>query len=375
MSNSDEKQHVLLVEPFYGGSHKQLIDFLEASVSSCHGGIRVTKVTMTDKKWPWRLRTSALHLSEAIPEGETYSCLFVSSVLNLAELTSLRPELLSIRKVVYFHENQLVYPVQRHDDTDFQLGYNQIISCLVADQVYFNSSYNMESFISNIHGFMNTMPDYRPKNLQERICAKSSVLYFPIRVPVHRVQETVEENELEDIERVLHIVWPHRWEHDKNAEDFFEVLIRLKTDGFKFLLSCLGQSYTQVPDVFTSAKKELEEEIIHWGFRNNKQEYEQILRTADVVVSTAKHEFFGVAMLEAVCFGCYPVCPNRLVYPEIFPCVSFLYNTTQQLYKKLRNFSRFPTSARKHAAEIDISRFSEDALRSSYLRALGIPDE
>ena len=55
--------------------------------------------------------------------------LFTSSVLNLAELVALRSDLAPLRKVVYFHENQLVYPVvRRRQERDFQFAYNQILS-------------------------------------------------------------------------------------------------------------------------------------------------------------------------------------------------------------------------------------------------------
>ena len=37
---------------------------------------------------------------------------------------------LFIRKIMYFHENQLIYPVQQLKDRDFQYGYNQILSAL-----------------------------------------------------------------------------------------------------------------------------------------------------------------------------------------------------------------------------------------------------
>ena len=59
-------------------------------------------------------------------------------MLNLTELIGLRPDIRDIpKKVLYFHENQLVYPVRKSEnkERDFQFGYNQILSCLVADKV------------------------------------------------------------------------------------------------------------------------------------------------------------------------------------------------------------------------------------------------
>jgi glycosyltransferase involved in cell wall biosynthesis len=38
---------------------------------------------------------------------------------------------------------------------------------------------------------------------------------------------------------------------------------------------------------------------------------------ADVIVSTAIHEFFGISVVEAIAAGVYPVLPRRLSYPEL----------------------------------------------------------
>ena len=44
--------------------------------------------------------------------------------------------------------------------------------------------------------------------------------------------------------------------------------------------------------------------------------YQQLLQQSHVVLSTALHEFQGLAVLEAVASGCIPLVPNRLAYPE-----------------------------------------------------------
>ena len=42
-----------------------------------------------------------------------------------------------------------------------------------------------------------------------------------------------------------------------------------------------------------------------------------MLQSADIYVSTAAHEFFGIAAVEAIAAGCYPLLPRRLSYPEL----------------------------------------------------------
>lgn len=142
-------QRVLILEPFYGGSHKQFIETLrslsvnyeDVLVKSMQNKLKTTNSSnmpifefklyeMKAKKWHWRSRTSALYMAQLIDQNETnFDILFVSSILNLTELLALRPDLSRIsKKIIYFHENQLVYPIQIQKERDFQYGYNQILS-------------------------------------------------------------------------------------------------------------------------------------------------------------------------------------------------------------------------------------------------------
>ena len=48
--------------------------------------------------------------------------------------------------------------------------------------------------------------------------------------------------------------------------------------------------------IFEEAFTRISDYIVHWGYQPSRQDYIVVLKTADVAVSTAEHEFFGVSM-------------------------------------------------------------------------------
>ncbi|MDQ6979404.1 MAG: glycosyltransferase [Mariprofundaceae bacterium] len=122
-----------------------------------------------------------------------------------------------------------------------------------------------------------------------------------------------------DLNRPLSIVWNHRWEYDKAPERFFAALQLLQARGLDFRLHLLGQRFRQVPPVFDAMQARFATQALHWGPIEAHGDYLNTLRHSDVVVSSALHDFQGIAVLEATVCGCIPVVPDRLAYRELFP--------------------------------------------------------
>jgi len=79
----------------------------------------------------------------------------------------------------------------------------------------------------------------------------------------------------------------------------------------------------------------LGDRLVHLGEPDDRDAYAGLLASADVAVSTAVNEFFGLAMIEACYAGCYPLVPDALAYPEIYP-PEFRYAGEDQLVARLR---------------------------------------
>ncbi|XP_067328873.1 tRNA-queuosine alpha-mannosyltransferase isoform X3 [Anolis sagrei] len=346
---------ILLIEAFYGGSHKQLVDLLREEIEDC------VLFTLPAKKWHWRARTAALYFMQNVPPSTDYRILFASSVLNLTELVALRPDLGKLKKVLYFHENQLTYPVQRCLERDFQYGYNQILSCLVAEIVVFNSAYNMESFLTSIGTFMKRIPDHRPKHLEQLIRPKCQVLYFPMRFP--DVSRFMPEHKKTHVEKAP----GSNANENISAPHFMDLPFQEKNTGISDSTSLdssdCGPGNDEVQSGFCSLLPKrlhnpsatLEDMNKPTSERTNICEENRKLMTCALSCIPEEldyqqkplHIVWPHRWIEAVYCGCYPLCPKALVYPEIFPA-EYLYSTPEQLFKRLQNFCKRPDIVRKH---------------------------
>lgn len=299
---------ILALEPYYGGSHKAFLDGWSAA--SRH---EFTVLKLPAYKWKWRMRHSAITFAggirERVAEGQRWDLIFCSDMLNLAEFLGLAPR--SVRKlpaIAYFHENQLTYPARFEDERDYQFVMTNVTSALAAENVWFNSVYHKDSFVDALAVFLRKMPDCQPIDAIEHIRGKSFV-YPPGANGIDR-REAREPGP-------LRILWAARWEHDKNPEDFFEALKILKSRGVGFRVSVIGEQFREVPEVFGTSRQYFAAHIDRWGYQQTRAEYEKAVIETDVFVSTAKHEFFGIAAVEASLAGAYPLLPKRLAYPEI----------------------------------------------------------
>ena len=298
--------HVLALEPFFGGSHRSFLEGWQR-----HSRHEWTTLGLPARKWKWRMRQSPLlfawEIDRRYAKGERWDLLFCSDMLPLAELRGLCRPAAELPSVIYFHENQITYPVRFEKERDFHFGLTNVTSAVAADACWFNSRYHLDDFLGAIPRFLRRMPGDRPLEAVELIAERSSVRHPGIEI---EVQEPTRREP-------LHIVWAARWEHDKNPEAFFEALTTLVDRGVDFRVSVLGQSFDEEPPVFERGRVELGDRVSAWGFRESRAEYEAVLGSADVFVSTAQHEFFGLAAVEAMALGARPLLPNRLSYPEL----------------------------------------------------------
>ena len=317
--------HVLFIEPFYGGSHAAFLDTLVAGLAADHG-VESTVLTMPARHWKWRMRGAVSWLAEAhgadLRRGADgapgYDVLFASSFLSLAELVGLFPHLGAVPRVLYFHENQLAYPVRGEpQERDRHYGFTQMLAAQAATRCVFNSGFNRDSFLDLGAAWFEQMPDARPRTWRRAIAARSTVLGLPMDLPV--VDDGNFTGAVSERAAGPLLLWNHRWEHDKNPAALFAALRHLRAAGQPFRLALCGEQFRTSPPEFAAAREEFAEVIEQWGFVSDRCAYHSLLQRTDLAISTAVHEFFGLAMLEATWCGARPLVPDRLAYRELFP--------------------------------------------------------
>ena len=68
-------------------------------------------------------------------------------------------------------------------------------------------------------------------------------------------------------------MWPHRWEHDKNPDEFFSAVARLAEEGLDFEVVVAGQSFRDVPEAILAAEQTLGSRLVHLGQPRTRGDY------------------------------------------------------------------------------------------------------
>ncbi len=346
---------VLVLEPYYGGSHKSFLKGL-----STHLPFDFIFMTLPARKWKWRMRLSAPYYAEKLKQsGERFDRILCSTFVDVAVFRGLAPDWVRhVPLLTYFHENQFAYPVQVDEERDFHFALTNLTTALASDRIAFNSKHNLETFIAGIMNLMKKSYDLKLQAPVKEIRSKARII--APGMDFSAIDKAVKpERQGPPV-----ILWNHRWEHDKNPELFFKTLIDLDNEGIDFRLIVMGESFKDHPPVFENAQKKLSRQIVHFGYVSSKHEYAKMLKQGDIVVSTADHEFFGMSVIEAVRAGCRPLLPDRLSYTELFP-QEYLYSD-RKFKSRLHEIILKKKRLNSKLAEKLTQPFSWDSLASKY---------
>lgn len=305
----------------------------------------------------------AVTLARSFMKGDFEAdLLLVSDMLDLTTFLALtRTKTARLPTALYFHENQLTYPWSTNGANPRQqrahYAFTNYTSAMAADTVLFNSRFHFDSFIGQLPKFLAGFPDHNELESVAVIRDKSQVLPLGLdlrRFDEHRPKQT------KDPAKPPLILWNHRWEYDKNPEEFFRALFHLHGEGLAFRVAVLGEAYRKSPNIFDEARQQLGERVIQFGYVESFADYARWLWQADILPVTSHHDFFGASVVQAIYCNCLPLLPRRLAYPEHLPATiqeHYLYDGHDHLVNRLREIITYPskisTELRSHVARYD----------------------
>jgi glycosyltransferase involved in cell wall biosynthesis len=367
--------NITLIEPYFTGSHAAW-----ATEYAQYSGHTIDILSLSGHYWKWRMHGGAVTLagkflkSDAVPD-----LLLVTDMLDLTTFLALtRQRTAHLPVAIYFHENQICYPWSPKDrdiahKRDQHYGFINYCSALAADTVVFNSWYHQEAFLDELAPFLKQFPD--PNELETVATIRSKSCVLPLGFDFQKFDRPERQQQRQEFTgRVPVILWNHRWEFDKNPDEFFQALFVLDEQGLNFRVAILGESFRNNYPIFGEAREKLGNKIVHYGYAEDFAHYAQWLHLADIVPVTSYQEFFGVSLVEALYCGCYPLLPRRLTYPELIPYKTYpelFYTNFKELVEKLGGALRAIDSIRRQSFRHCIEQYSWQHMAPKYDKVFG----
>lgn len=335
---------ICLIEPFHTGSHAAWAE--EYARCSRHD---VALLSLSGRHWKWRMHGGAVTLARQFMGSNCRpDLLLASDMLDLTTFLALtRAKSSKLPCALYCHENQLTYPWSPTDNDlaqqrDAHYAFINFTSALAADAVLFNSCYHQDTFHGQLPAFLKSFPDYNELASLTLLKAKSVVL--PLGMDLQRFDQYQPEQP-GNVAKPPLLLWNHRWEYDKNPDEFFQLLYQLQEEGLPFQVAILGEAYARHPSVFSKARQRLGERVVQFGYVENFADYARWLWRADILPVLSHHDFFGASVVQAIYCHCTPLLPRRLAYPEHLPVAlheRYLYDDCDDLLRRLRGMLKAP---------------------------------
>jgi glycosyltransferase involved in cell wall biosynthesis len=310
---------ILWLDPFHGGSHRAV-----STGFARHSQHDVTLLTLPIAGgWRWRMRGAAITLARMLRERSNsrhFDLIVATDMLDLATFLALtRDQTATTAVALYMHENQLTYPIPEGRQRDLTFPWINYTAALVADALLFNSAFHRDAFVQALPSLIGRFHDHHELDLIATIAGRSQVLYPGLDLRRFTKAEQTDPLEVPAAPAPPVILWNSRWEYDKAPAVFFDGLRVLEQRGVDVRVIVAGEHVDPDEPSFAAARDWLAPRALWWGYAPDFASYRALLHQADIVVSTAIQEFFGIAVLEAIFCGCVPALPNRLAYPELLP--------------------------------------------------------
>jgi len=297
---------ILVLSPYQAYSHRIWVEQLVAGFPA----IEWTVITLPARHFSWRIRSNPLqwHLQQSLSQIRQPDIILATSMTDLATFKGIfHHRFGGVPVIAYFHENQFAYPMTPGATDSIEPRMINLYTAMSADRVVFNSSYNRDSFFRGAREFLTRMPDRLPPEGIASIESRTDVIPVPIR-------DVFFEAARKPRAPPGRLVWNHRWEHDKGPDRLLAAVARLVELGVDFRLELAGQRFRRQPEALSRVTALYPDRVVDRGFMDER-EYIRFLGRGGCVLSTAVHDFQGLAVLEAGAAGGVPVAPDRLAYP------------------------------------------------------------
>jgi glycosyltransferase involved in cell wall biosynthesis len=298
---------VTFVEAWYRGSHRAWAEAVHT-----HSRHDVTLCTLPGVHWEWRLHGGPLAVARRLDETERPDAIALTSAIDASAVLGLaRQSLVDVPVAVYMHDNQLTYPLApgevRRDLTAAMANWRSMVA---ADMVLWNSAFHRDDFLAATVTMLQEFPDHRHLGLVDRVAAQSVVVPPGIGSDVGAAAQHRQPADGPPL-----ILWNHRWEWDRDPDRFVRALTSLAQHGVEFRVAITGPN---LPRSVADEVAPLGDRVIHVG-SCARAEYLDWLVRSDIVVSTTRHEFYGISVAEAMTAVPFPSSPTASPIPSWYP--------------------------------------------------------